>query len=57
MFSPTQCDGRAFACRRPRLPGAISALTAGTFPPAQHGLYRLLGKKGGGVDKCAFRLQ
>ena len=57
IFSPTQCDGRAFACRRPRLPGVISALTDGTFPPAPHGLCRLLGKKGGGVDKCAFRLQ
>jgi len=57
IFSPTQCDGRAFACRRPRLPGVISALGDGTFPPAPHGLYRLLGKKGGGVDKCAFRLQ
>jgi len=57
IFSPTQCDGRAFACRRPRLPGVISALTDGTFPPAPHGLCRLLDKKGGGVDKCAFRLQ
>ena len=57
ILSPTQCDGRAFACRRPRLPGAISALADGAFPPAPHGLYRLLGKKGGGVDKCAFRLQ
>ena len=57
ILSPTQCDGRAFACRRPRLPGVISALGDGTFPPAPHGLCRLLGKKGGGVDKCAFRLQ
>lgn len=57
MFSPTQCDGRAFACRRPRLLADVSALGDGTFPPAPHGLYRLLGKKGGGVDKCAFRLQ
>lgn len=57
ILSPTQCDGRAFAYRRPRLPGVISALTDGTFPPAPHGLCRLLGKKGGGVDKCAFRLQ
>ena len=57
ILSPTQCDGRAFACRRPRLPGVISALTDGTFPPAPHGLYQLLGKKGGGVDKCAFRSQ
>ncbi len=57
IFSPTQDDGRAFACRRPRLPGVISALGDGTFPPALHGLCRLLGKKGGGVDKCAFRLQ
>lgn len=57
IFSPTQDDGRAFACRRPRLPGAISALADGTFPPAQHGLCRLLGKKGGGVGKRTFRLQ
>jgi len=57
VFPPTQYDGRAFARRRPRLPGAISALADGAFPPAPHGLYRLLGKKGGGVDKCAFRLQ
>ena len=57
IFSPTQCDGRAFACRRPRLLADVSALGDGTFPPAPHGLYRLLGKKGGGVDKRTFRLQ
>ena len=57
IFSPTQDDGRTFACRRPRLPGVISALGDGTFPPAPRGLYRLLGKKGGGVDKRTFRLQ
>lgn len=57
MFSPTQDDGRAFACRRPRLLADVSALGDGTFPPAPHGLYRLLGKKGGGVDKRTFRLQ
>ena len=57
IFSPTQDDGRAFACRRPRLLADVSALGDGIFPPAPHGLYRLFGKKGGGVDKCAFRLQ
>ena len=57
ILSPTQDDGRVFACRRPRLLADVSALGAGTFPPAPHGLCRLLGKKGGGVDKCAFRLQ
>lgn len=57
MFSPTQDDGRAFACRRPRLLVDVSALGDATFPPTLHGLCRLLGKKGGGVDKCAFRLQ
>ena len=57
IFSPTQDDGHAFACRRPCLLVDVSALTDGTFPPAPHGLYRLFGKKGGGVDKCAFRLQ
>lgn len=57
ILSPTQCDGRAFVCRRPRLLVDVSALGDGTFPPAPHGLYRQFGKKGGGVDKCAFRLQ
>lgn len=57
ILSPTQCDGRAFVCRRPRLLVDVSALGDGTFPPALHGLCRLLGKKGGGVDKRAFRLQ
>ena len=57
IFSPTQCDGRAFVCRRPRFLADVSALAAGTFPPAPHGLCRLLGKKGGGVDKRTFRLQ
>ena len=57
ILSPTQDDGHAFACRRPCLLADVSALTDGAFPPAPHGLCRLLGKKGGGVDKCAFRLQ
>ena len=57
VFPPTQYDGRAFVCRRPRLLADVSALGAGTFPPAPHGQCRLLGKKGGGVDKRAFRLQ
>lgn len=57
VFPPTQYDERAFVCRLPRFPADVSALGDGTFPPAPHGQYRLLGKKGGGVDKCAFRLQ
>lgn len=57
IFSPTQDDGHAFACRRPCLLADVSALADGTFPPALHGLCRLLGKKGGGVDKRTFRLQ
>jgi len=57
ILSPTQCDGRAFVCRPPRLPPAVPGWGAAPSPPALHGLCRLLGKKGGGVDKCAFRLQ
>jgi len=34
ILSPTQCDGRAFVCRRPRFLADVSALGDGTFPPA-----------------------
>jgi len=57
VFPPTQYDGLSFACRRPPLLFDVPAWGDASFPPALHGLCRLLGKKGGGVDKRAFRLQ